>query len=200
MRDSMSNSGWLNAGAASKAPLRTCSDTPEYARRPCQNTWESSSWHCSGTCPSSAFSSCRHTTSGRSSRESQSQNCACRARMPLTFQVPIFTGYAEATRQQRRQAVVPAKAGTSFRLNAGFLHHLRPPHGLGGDVGGERLRIERLDAEADGLERLAHVRGGERLAGRAPERRDHLARRARPGPPPPPPPRIGDAGCLRLAA
>jgi len=38
MRDSMSKSGWLKAGAAGNAPFLMCSDTPEYARMPCQKT------------------------------------------------------------------------------------------------------------------------------------------------------------------
>ncbi len=36
MRDSKSKAGWLNTGGAAKSPFRTCSDTPEYARSPCQ--------------------------------------------------------------------------------------------------------------------------------------------------------------------
>ena len=50
----------------------------------------------SGTCGSSAFSSCRQTTSGRS-RSSHSWTCAARARMPLTFHVATFTALPMAT-------------------------------------------------------------------------------------------------------
>src|SRR5205823_5705364 len=43
-----------------------------------------------------AFSSCRQNTSGFS-RSRNSQTCAARARMPLTFQVAIFINWAPAS-------------------------------------------------------------------------------------------------------
>src|SRR5437667_4185981 len=49
-----------------------------------------------GTCAAAALISWRQTTSGRS-RSIQSRTWASRARMPLTFQVPIFIGVEGAS-------------------------------------------------------------------------------------------------------
>src|SRR6185369_14533707 len=72
-----------------------------------------------GTCAAAALISWRQTTSGRS-RSIQSRTWASRARMPLTFQVPIFIAF-EGTSE-----LLQTLLEVGFRRLEGFAALLAP--------------------------------------------------------------------------
>src|SRR5687767_13421936 len=121
---------------------------------PCQKLWYSATLHCSGICAGSALSSCRQTTSGLS-RPSHSQNCAWRARMPLTFQVAIFTASVRGNLRvplQRARAVLLRLAPAQPDARIDDLVH---PFS---ELAVDRRADHAVEAEGHLVERVVHLR------------------------------------------